>query len=117
MKIAHLKRSKSEAKERAKSVTEPGNDDYPYGTRMRFEKADMDKVGIAKPTPGDQYAIEGHAKVVSAHENHVELQVTHMGAKKHDAKSLRDTVKEAADKPAAKPFPRVGPGKFNKSPD
>lgn len=109
MKIAHLKRSKKELKERREEMSKPmtpGDEEYPYGTRVRLENEEMDKVGLSKPKVGDHYEIRGHAKVIGAHESadehgprrHVELHITHMGAKKAEGKSIREEIEDAADK-------------------
>ncbi len=127
MKIAHLKRSKKEAAERKKEMSKPissGDDEYPYGTRIRLEKDEMDKIGIKDAKPGDHYEIHGHAKVMHAHQSadehgenrHVELHITHLGAAKKDTKSIREELKEAAEK-SDKPLPREGKGKDGKAPD
>lgn len=109
MKIAHLKRSKKEIKERHEEMSKPmshGEDEYPYGTRVSLENEHMDEVGIKKPKVGDTYEIRGHATVHSAEEREregdggkhrrVELQITHLGAAKKDMKSIRESLEDAA---------------------
>lgn len=109
MKLANMKRTPKEKRDRKKDMqpSSPMDSDYHYGLRLHLGSEEMDKVGMkSNPKPGDVYEIHGHAKVTHAHESadengtnrHVEMHFTHLGAKKSSDKSLREELEDAAKK-------------------
>lgn len=108
MKLVDLKRSKAEKKARTEEHSiGSADEDYPYGTRIRLEHEDMEKLGMKDtPAPGDTFHIEAHGKVTHSHESadekgkrrHVEIHLTKLGAEaKEDTGGLRTTIEKAHD--------------------
>lgn len=113
MKLTDLKRTKAEKKEREKEMRlqGPAEEDYPYGTRVRLEHEDMEKLGLKDtPKPGAVFHIMAKGKVTHSHESadqhgkrrHVEIHLTHMGMEerkdKGREKSIREEIQDAAEK-------------------
>jgi len=79
------------------------------GPRVRLDHDRMQKVGMSKPpATGDEYHIQGHARVVGSREeptedgkgpvHSIEIIIHHMGAEpKGGGKSVREDVEEAAE--------------------
>jgi major coat protein len=116
MKIVSMKRTKAEKTAREKEMDGGpswGADDYHHGLRVSLDHEGMNKIGMKEtPKPGDEYHIEAHGRVVSARDEsregqknpdrNVEILLHRMGAEPKgdadDGKSLKDDVRDAADR-------------------
>lgn len=89
MALVDLKRTKQDKKQdKANMPSSIGQEDYPYGTRVRLGDEELDKLGIDElPQVGDGMHVHGHGHVTSVSEDHheggkkrrhVEIQLKHM---------------------------------------
>lgn len=112
MKLANLKRSPAEKKEREKALEKPavaGHDnDYDYGTRLNLSHEHLEKMGVEElPKLGAKLNLSGHGHVLHSEETlrdgkkerRLELQVSHLGMEpRRSDKSIRSELEEAAEK-------------------
>lgn len=108
MKLVSMERTAKEKKaERDKySATVPGDSgpDYPYGTRIRLEKAEIEKLGLTDlPAVGEEMTVTAKVCVTMVEENYsktnerctVELQITEMGLERGAVKKEKKPLAEA----------------------
>lgn len=102
MKMVSMERTEKEKKaEREKyspSIGEDSGPDYPYGTRIRLEKAEIDKLGWKDlPAVGEEMTVIAKVCVTMVEENYsktnerctVELQITEMGIEAGEKKEKK----------------------------
>lgn len=99
MKLHSMKATEAEKKDREKKPMGMSHD----GPTLHLNEGHMAKMGV-KDTfkPGDTYHFEGHATVghssADAEGNRsAELRIHKMGAEKHEGKSLREDLTDAAE--------------------
>jgi hypothetical protein len=115
----NMRRTKAEKTAREKdwkAAPSMGADDYHHGLRVSLDHEGMNKLGMTEtPSPGDEYRIEAHGRVVSARDEaregqkspdrNVEILLHRMGAEpksaSDDGKSLKEDVRDAADEVTA----------------
>ncbi len=121
MKMASLKRSRSEKKDAAEPVAASDGADYGYGTRINLDHEHLEKLGIDKlPDTESEHELHARVRVKRTESSErdgekrrsMELQITHMaplepykpdaaqGAK--PGAGLRKDLDDAYDKSAAK---------------
>ncbi len=112
MKLVDMGRSKPKGKGKDAPMPWSGEDE---GPRVHLDHDRMGKLGMSKPpATGDEYHIQGHARVVGSREEQtpvtedrggpvhsIEIVIHHMGAEPrgdgNDGKSVRDNIEEAAE--------------------
>jgi hypothetical protein len=109
VKIVDMKRARPKGKDGDMAVPWGGEEE---GPRVHLDHDRMKKVGMSKPpATGDEYHIQGHARVVGSREepssdgksgpvHSIEIVIHHMGAEPKgadDGKSVRDNIEEAAE--------------------
>jgi len=119
VKLVDMKRTKAEQKARSARFDGPmdSDGDYDHGLHVSLDHDGMNKIGMKEtPKAGDEYRIEGHGRVIStsdhsragqtAPDRRVTILIHRMGAepksKADDGKSVKDDVRDAADKVAAR---------------
>ncbi len=105
-----MKISKAERKELDVPVS-VNQDEYPYGLRIRLDKAQLTKLGLTElPSVGDSFVVDAACVVrsVSAGEGEsgdyasCELQITDLGLEEDEADKTKDTAKKMYTKMGAK---------------
>jgi hypothetical protein len=108
MKLADMRHAKPKGKDGPRTPAWSGEEE---GPRVTIDHDRMQKIGMSKPpATGDEYHIQGHARVVRSKElpsdggqkgprHEVAIVIHHMGAEPKragDGKSVRDNIEEAA---------------------
>jgi hypothetical protein len=107
MKMADMGRAKPKGKDGQAPMAWGGEEE---GPRVRLDHDRMKKIVMAKPpATGDEYHIQGHARVVGSREepasdgkegpvHSIEIVIHHMGAEpKTNGKSVREDLDEAIE--------------------
>ena len=117
MKMADMGRAKPKGKGKEGMVVGAWGGEE-EGPRVRLDHDRMQKIGMSKPpATGDEYHVQGHARVVSSREeprsdggegpvHSIEIVIHHMGAEPKTAngkQSVRDDVESAAKEVEGKP--------------
>jgi len=85
--LVDLKRTPEDKKEYKTEITNYGDEDYAWGTQLRFDDIEAEKLGIMGLNVGDEVQIMGMARVISKSQNerqgtetngHIEVQVTQL---------------------------------------
>lgn len=105
MKLVSMKVSKAERKEKMKVSPLCDGDEYPYGTCISLNTAELEKLGldVSGLSVGDTFEVEAQAVVKSISQNkrdgqsdnRLELQITKLGVEAEE--DLDDNVSKAID--------------------
>lgn len=99
--LVDIKRTPADKKENKEEITKFGEEDYAWGTQIRLDEIEAEKLGIMGLNVGDEVDLLGIGKVISksmreseqgGSDGSIEIQMTQLGIAKSQGKTAAEKL-------------------------